>query len=256
MIQRVSAVALTTFRESVRDRLFLIVGLFGLMLLGATTLLSPLTIGAQGKIVADVGLGGMLLFGLFVVAFLGSNLLRKELDHRTVTTVLSKPLSRREYLHGKFCGLGLTLLCMLLFMAVVFLLATLLTPATFAVRYLAAFYMILLELLLLLAAALLFASFASPVLAGLFTCGLFAAGHLSEDLLGLQMLLGGSLHGQVMRILYYVVPNLEIFNVRGDVVHGLGVPAAHLVLASLYALCYGTVLLVLAGAIFARKELR
>lgn len=256
MIQRVTAVALNTFRETVRDRIFYLVAIFGLILLASSALLSPLTIGAQGKIVADVGLGSLALFGLLVAVFVGSGMLRKELDKRTITTILTKPVSRLEYLLGKYAGLTLTLLCMLAAMVLLFLLVTLVTPATFSARYLAAVYLIFWELLLLNGAVVLFSTFVSPVLAMVFTLGLFAIGHLSEDILSFGQLMGGAVQATASRVIYYLVPNLEIFNARGLVVHGGTVSAAHLGLATLYGFCYTALLIVLAAGIFARKELK
>jgi ABC-type transport system involved in multi-copper enzyme maturation permease subunit len=256
VIQRVTAVALNTFRETVRDRIFYLVAIFGLILLASSALLSPLTIGAQGKIVADVGLASLSLFGLLVVVFVGSGMLRKELDKRTITTILTKPVSRLEYLLGKYAGLTLTLFCMLAAMVLLFMLVTLVTPATFSARYLAAIYLVFWELLLINGAVLLYSTFVSPVLAMVFTLGLFVIGHLSEDILSFGQLMGGTMQAAVSRAIYYLVPNLEIFNARGLVVHGGSVSAAHLGLATLYGFCYTALLIVLAAGIFARRELK
>lgn len=256
MLSRVVAVALNTFRETVRDRIFYLVAVFGLILLSSSAVLSPLTIGAQKKIVADVGLASMSLFGLLVVVFVGSSMLRKELDKRTITTILSKPISRREYLLGKYCGLSLTLLSMLLIMAVLFVLTTWLSGAGLGWRYLGAIYLILLELLLINAAVLFFASFVSPVLAAMFGLGLFAIGHLSEDILRFGQVVGGQLQARLCQVIYYVVPNLELFNRRGAVVHGDQIEVGYLLLITLYGASYTGLLVVLAGSIFARRELR
>lgn len=256
MINRVSAVAWNTFRESVRDRVFYLVAVFGFIVLGSSAVLSPLTIGAQSKIVADVGLGSMSLFGLLVVIFVGCSLLSKELDKRTITTILTKPISRREYLFGKYCGLSLTLFGMLLVMAFLFVLITFFTPGGMHFSYVTAFYLIFLELLLITAAVMLFSSFVSPVLSAVFTIGLFIIGHLSEDIMQFGQLMGGTSQSTLSKLVYYVIPNLELFNIRGEVVHGVPVATSHILLATLYGLCYTTLLIVCAGAIFARKELK
>lgn len=253
---RVAAVAQSTFRETVRDRIFYLVGLFGLVLVGSSAVLSPLTIGAQGKIVLDVGLGSLLLFGLLVAVMVGSTMVRKEIDRRTITTILAKPVGRREYLLGKYCGLSLTLTVMVGMMLLVFLAAIALTPAEFSPRLLAAVYLVLLELLLLNAAVLLFSTFVSPTLAAVFTLALFGVGHLSEDILEFGRVMGGSWQARLSSLLYHVLPNLEVFNVRGAVVHGDAVATSHLLLATVYAVGYGGLLVILAGAIFRRRELR
>jgi ABC-type transport system involved in multi-copper enzyme maturation permease subunit len=256
MLRRVRAVALNTYRETVRDRLFYLVGVFGVIMIASTAVLSPLTIGAQEKIVVDVGLGAMSIFGLLVTVLVGSNMVRKEVDKQTVTTILAKPLSRREYLLGKFFGLNITLVAMLAIMAVLFVAVVLITSAQLGTSYLAAFYLAYLELMLITAAVVLFSTLVSPPLAAVATLLLYVIGHLSESLRSFGALLGSPLQARLLEIVYYVVPNLEVFNVRGAVVHGDAVSSSHVLLATLYGLGYSTVLLILAGAVFARKELR
>jgi len=101
---RVQALAMSTFRETVRDRIFYLAGVFGFVMLLSTSVLSPLNVGAQGKIVADVGLAAMVVIGLLVAVFVGSSMVRKELDKGTIVTILAKPVGRREYIFGKFLG--------------------------------------------------------------------------------------------------------------------------------------------------------
>lgn len=256
MLKQVGAVALSTFRETVRDRIFYLVGIFGILLLASSAVLSPLTIGAQDKIVSDVGLAGISLFGLLVVVFVGSSMVRKEIDRRTITTILAKPIGRRAYLYGKFCGLNLTLLCMIGFMAAIFLLVLLVTPASLSLRFLIAVYFTFLELILVNAVALLFSAMVSPVLAAVLTLGVFVIGHLSESLRAFGQLVGSAVQARLAEVVYYTVPNLEIFNVRGAVVHGETIGGDHIVNATVYGLAYTGLLLLLAGAVFARKELR
>lgn len=256
MVARVAAVARSTFLESVRDRVFYLLALFGLVLIGSSTVLSPLTIGAQAKIVLDVGLAALLLFGLLVAVLVGSNMVRKEIDRRTITTILAKPVGRREYLLGKYCGLSLTLTVMVAGMLLLLLVGIAVTPAEFSPRLLAAAYLTLLELLLINAAVLLFSTFVSPALSASFTLALFGIGHLSQDLLEFGRVVGGEGQARLARLAYHLVPDLEIFNVRGAVVHGDPVAATHVLLASVYALCWVGLLVLAAGSIFSRRELR
>ncbi len=256
MLNHVSAVALSTFRETVRDRIFYLVAVFGFLLIGSSAILSPLTIGAQDKIVTDVGLAGMTIFGLLVSVFVGSNMVRKESDKRTITTILAKPVSRRAFLLGKFCGLNLTLLSMLATMGTMFLVVLLFSPADFSLRYLAAIYLIFLELVLITAAVVLFSTCVSPVLAAVLSLGTFVIGHLSESIRHFGTMMGSAFQARLAEVVYYLVPNLEVFNVRGAVVHGDTVSAEHIVLGTVYGICYTALLVIIACAIFIRKELR
>ncbi len=256
MSRRISALALSTFRETVRDRIFYLVAVFGFVMLASTAVLSPLNVGAQGKIMADVGLAAMVIFGLVVAVFVGSAMVRKEMDKGTIVTILSKPIGRREYIFGKFLGLNLTLVSMLAVMAVLFLLMLLMAPGSFSFRFLSAFYLSFLELMVINAIVIFFSTCVSPILAAVFTLGAFAVGHLSESIRDFGQMQGTAFQQQMSEVVYYIIPNLEVFNVRGAVVHGDPVLMSHILMATLYAVCWTALLLLLAGSIFNRKELR
>jgi len=252
----VVAVALNTFRETVRDRVLYLVGVFGLVLIGSSAVLSPLAIGAQAKVVADVGLASLTVFGLLVVVFVGSGMLHKEIDKRTVTVVLARPVSRRAYVVGKFAGLSLTLACLLGVMAAIFLGVALATRVPLHGGYAIAFLMALLELLVITAAAVFLSTFVSPVLCAVFTVALFVIGHLSADLRAFGEVMGGTGLRLATRLFFYALPDLEMFDVRGAVVYGDPIAAAQVLRAAVYGLGLTALLLVLAGAVFAHKELR
>jgi len=252
----VGALMLSTYRETVRDRIFYLVAVFGFVMLASTAVLSPLTIGAQGKIMSDVGLASMVIFGLLVVVFVGSGMVRKEMDKGTITTILAKPVHRREYLLGKYLGLNLTLLVMLAVMGALFLIMLFLAPGAFSLRFVAAFYLTFLELSLINAVVVFFSTSVSPVLAAVFTLGTFMVGHLSQSIRDFGALQDGAFQQKTAQVVYYLVPNLEVFNVRGAVVHADPVTWQHVGLATVYGVCWIGLLLLLAGSVFARRELR
>jgi ABC-type transport system involved in multi-copper enzyme maturation permease subunit len=256
MTGNIMALATSTFLETVRDRIFYLVAIFGFIMLASTAILSPLTVGAQSKIMADVGLASMVIFGLLVVVFVGSSMVRKELEKGTIVTILSKPVGRREYLIGKFLGLNLTLASMLAIMGLLFLLMLFLAPGSFSLRFLGAFYLTFLELTLINAVVVFFSTSVSPVLAAMFTLGVFTVGHLSQSIRDFGQMQGGVFQQQVSELVYYLTPNLEVFNLRGPIVHGTAVSGEHLVMATVYSLAWTVLLLVVAGSIFSRKELR
>ncbi len=255
-VRRVTAVAHNTYRETVRDRIFYLVAVFGFVMLASTAVLSPLTVGAQGKIMTDVGLASMVVFGLLVVVFVGSGMVRKEMDKGTIVTILAKPVSRREYLLGKFLGLNLTLTAMLAIMAALFAVMLAVAPGEFSPRFLGAVYLTFLELTLINAVAVLFSTCVSSVLAAVFTLGAFIVGHLSESIREFGQLQDGPMQERISDLVYRLVPNLEVFNVRGAVVHGDPVTWAHLGWATIYGLGWTGLLLILAGSVFSRRELR
>jgi len=141
-------------------------------------------------------------------------------------------------------------------MALVFVLVALATPVELGPRYLTALYCAFLELSVVTAVAVFLSTFASPVLTAVFTLALFVVGHVSGDLKTFGETLGGAALRQATRAAYYALPNLEIFNVRGAVVHGDPVAPAQVGLATLHATAWVALLLLGAGAIFRRKELK
>jgi ABC-type transport system involved in multi-copper enzyme maturation permease subunit len=198
----------------------------------------------------------MVIFGLVVAVFVGSAMVRKEMDKGSIVTILAKPVGRREYILGKFLGLNLTLASMLGVMGVVFMLLLFVAPGTFSFRFLNAFYLGFLELMLLNAVVIFFSTCVSPILAAVFTLGVFAVGHLSESIRDFGQMQGTEAQLRMSEFVYYLTPNLEVFNVRGAVVHGDPVTLHHLLMATIYGVAWTALLLLLAGAIFDRKELR
>ncbi|MCB1181968.1 ABC transporter permease subunit [bacterium] len=256
MNRRVTALALSTFRETVRDRIFYLVAVFGFVMLASTAVLAPMNVGAQGKIMSDVGLAAMVVFGLVVAVFVGSAMVRKEMDKGTIVTILAKPVGRREYLLGKFLGLNLTLVSMLAVMTALFLLMLLIAPGAFSLRFLAPIYLGFLELMLLNAVVVFYSTCVSPILAAVFTLATFAVGHLSESIRDFGQMQGTPFQQTMADVVYYLLPNLEVFNMRAAVVHGDSVPPEHLLMATVYGLSWTALLLLLGSAIFARRELR
>lgn len=253
---KIVAIARNTFREAVRDRIFALVGAFGLLLMASTVVLSPLSVGAQQKLVADIGLAGISIFAVLVVLFVGSGLVHKELDKRTIVTLLSKPVSRMEYLLGKYFGLLSTIVCMMLLMGVVFAAALLITGSGFQSSYLLSIALTLCEMVLVTAVVIFFSAFTSPVLTTLFTLGVFLAGRLLPDLESFAI---ATKNGQVERtvdVVKYVLPNLDLFDVRNAAVHGLPIETGHVVWAVGYMVIYSAALLVLAELIFRGREFK
>jgi ABC-type transport system involved in multi-copper enzyme maturation permease subunit len=256
---RISAIARNAFREAVRDRVLYNLVLFVLLLTAASIFIGELSGGQERKIIVDLGLSAMLLFGMFISIFVGVGLVYKEIERRTIYAVFSKPVGRGEFLVGKYLGLCFTLLVNVLVMGVGVSLALLyvsrgwdpLIPTIWP-----AMLLIYFELMLLTAIALLFSSFSSPALSALLTFMIFIAGHFSADL----KVLGASLSSASARwfftALYYLLPNLANYSFITPAAHGR-TPAAGLVFASaLYALVYITVILAAATLIFSRRNFK
>lgn len=250
------AIARNTFREAVRDRVFALVAVFGLLLVSSSIILSPLTIGAQQKLVADIGLASISVFSVLVVLFVGSGLVSKEVDKRTIMTLLSKPVSRFEYLFGKYLGLLGTIGVMIGAMSVLFAAALLATGSRFEVAYLISLGLTAMEMVVVTAVVIFFSSFTSSVLTSIFTLGVFLAGRMLPDLEAFAVVTASPGVERSMDILRYALPNLDLFDVRNAAVHGLPIDGQHVAWAVVYGLMYSGVLLLVADRLFRRREFK
>ena len=250
------AIARNTFREAVRDRVFALVAVFGLLLVSSSIILSPLTIGAQQKLVADIGLASISVFSVLVVLFVGSGLVSKEIDKRTIMTLLSKPVSRFEYLFGKYLGLLGTIGVMIGAMSVLFAAALLATGSRFEVAYLISLGLTAMEMVVVTAVVIFFSSFTSSVLTSIFTLGVFLAGRMLPDLEAFAVVTASPGVERSMDFLRYALPNLDLFDVRNAAVHGLPIDGQHVAWAVVYGLMYSGVLLLVADRLFRRREFK
>jgi Cu-processing system permease protein len=250
------AVARGTFREAVRDRvLFLVVG-FGVIVLVFSRLLSPIAMGEGNRNTIDLGLSTLGLLGIVIVALVGTGLVHKEIERRTIHVVLSRPVSRASYLIGKWAGLSGTMGAAVLAMGAILLAVSVamrgpevVGPVTQAVFLLALANMVLAAL------AVLFSSLSTPILSVVYTLGLYATGYWTSDLRDFSRQMPGAL-GDLVRGVSYVLPNLELFNLRSQVAHLETAPALQLVLAVGYAAAYVAAVLALAVVAFERRELK
>ncbi len=256
---RIAAIARNAFREAVRDRVLYNLVLFVLLLTGASVFIGELSGGQERKVIVDLGLSAMLLFGVFIAIFVGVGLVYKEIERRTIYAVFSKPVGRGEFLVGKYLGLCLTLLVNVLVMGVGVSLALLyvshgwdpLIPTIWP-----AVLMIYMELMLLTATALLFSSFSSPALSALLTFMVFIIGHFSADLKSLAASLGGSAARWLFTGLYYLLPNLSNYSFITPAAHGRAPSPGFVFAAALYAFVYIAVILSAATLVFSRRNFK
>ena len=256
---RITAIARNAFREAVRDRVLYNLVLFVLLLTAASIFIGELSGGQERKVIVDLGLSAMLLFGVFIAIFVGVGLVYKEIERRTIYAVFSKPVGRGEFLVGKYLGLCLTLLVNVLVMAVGVSLALLYVshgwdPLISTIW--PAVFLIYIELMLLTAIALLFSSFSSPALSALLTFFVFIIGHFSADLKGLATSMGSTSARWLFDVLYYLLPNLANYSFITPAAHGRAPSAGFVFASALYALVYIVVILAAATLVFSRRNFK
>ncbi len=258
MNTRIAHIASNTFREAVRDRVLYNLIAFALLLSGAAILVGQISIDIEKLVVINLGLSAVSLFGVVIAIFIGIGLVSKEIEKRTLYTILSRPVRRWEFIVGKFFGLAGTLVVNALLMAVGVFAALFYVAHKFVASdalILVALYFIILEFLIICSLALLFSSFSSPLLSAVFAFSLFIIGSFAEDLRGFA----GMAHGFTRCLATgaaYLVPNFSAFNVISSIAHGQPVPGQLIVQNTLYALFYAAMALSGAVLIFEHRNLK
>ncbi|MBH0204587.1 MAG: ABC transporter permease [Nitrospira sp.] len=252
---KVLSIALNTFRENLRDKLLYNLLFFALLMIGSSLLLMRLTLGEFHRLLLDIGLGSVNIFSVLIAIFVGIGLVSKEIDKKTIYTIVSKPVARFEFLLGKFFGLTITLLVNMLIMTAGLLAVLMAQSVPIEAVLFKAIGLILLECMVVTAVALLCSTFTSATLSAIFTLAIYVIGHLTADLKTFGQKMDG-LGRSVLEGIYYLLPNLERFNLKGNVTHHIDVPLNELVLIVAYGMAYAAFLLLLASVIFQRRDFR
>ena len=252
-------VAVNTFREAVRDRVLYNLIFFALLMMGTAVLVGGVSIGIERSVIVNLGLSAISLFGIVMAIFIGVGLVYKEMEKRTLYSLLAKPVQRWQFLVGKFAGLLLTLVVNTALMTVG-LAAALLYVNRKVERsdgsILVAIYFILLELALLTALALFFSCFSTPILSTLFTLGIYIAGVFAPDIRDIGMVTASPIAKGLATLIYYLLPNFHNFNVIAAAAHHEAVPFALIWQNTLYAVIYACVVLIAAAAVFSGRDLK
>jgi ABC-type transport system involved in multi-copper enzyme maturation permease subunit len=252
-VNAVTAIALNTFREAIRDRVLYLILAFALVLIAISHFVSLLTVGSEVKIVKDLGLAAISIFGLLTAVFVGVSLVFKEIERRTVYTLLAQPVRRWQFVCGKYAGLSLVLLCSVLVTGAAVMVAVAIEGES-PLGLLPAIALGFVELELIAAFAILFSSFTNPILAAVGTVATYVAGHLSWSIDLLEKRIAGEAGKALCRGLHAVLPNLDRLNVKASAVHGIALPQGYVLAAAVYGIGYAVVVVIVACLVFERRE--
>ena len=258
MISRLSAITFNTFREAVRDRVLYNLIIFALLLVATAPLFSQISLGIERLIMIHVGLSAISIFGIIIAIFIGIGLVSKEIEKKTLYTILSRPVRRWEFIAGKYLGLLMTLIVNAALMTAGFYLALFIVfhaLASYDTGFLIAIYFIILQFFIVTAITLLFSSFSSPIFAAIFAFALFAIGTFSEDLRNFAALAHGAARWLATGAAY-LVPNFASLNVISQVAHAEPVSGKLILFNTLYALLYSLTAIAAATIIFERRNLK
>jgi len=259
----VPVIALNTFREAVRDRILYVLLVFGILMILVSRAIGWVSFGGESKIMTDLGLGAIWMFSGMVSIFIGTGLIYKEIDKRTIYTILAKPAERWQFLAGKYLGLVLTTLVNLLLLSALFLAYLWFCGAPVTAALGQALFLNFVEMMVVTAVAILFSSASTPLMSAIFTTIVFFAGQLTKWVVDL-----GAIYQQthpwlekLLHFIYLFLPNLHNFNIRREAVLAtqgrlhLAISPDELFSCTIYGLSYTLALLLAAHLLFKRRNL-
>lgn len=253
---RIWTIAMNTLREAVRNKLLYALLFFAIFMIAAGVVLSALSYTESERILQDFGFAAIRLFSVAIAIFVGVSLIHREVERRTVYIILSKPLSRAEFLLGKYLGLVVTIWMQMAIMVAAFVIVSLSTGAPLNAGHSVAFALTAMELAVIVAVATFFSAFTTPMLASFFSAGIWMAGHLTRDLRDIGASSVSESVKQATAIFHRLMPDLESFNFSIQAAHGLAFTASDVWLPLVYGAGYVAILLVSAIAVFERRDLR
>ncbi len=255
-MNRILAIAENTFKESLRQRIMLLLIVFSIILIVISLFLEPFALGESPKLLRDFGMAVASIFGVLVVIIIGSTLIHKDIEKRTIYTVIAKPVKRAEIILGKFLGLFLLVAILQGAMAIIHQFTIFIYEGKFDLPILLNLPFSLIGIMVLSSILLLFSSFSSTTLTSIMGVLFYVIGHASPDL----KLFADTVKVPAIKYLaygfYYILPNLENFNLRLELVHKLPIYTDRLLFSICYGFIYTIFLLYLAIIVFEKKEFK
>jgi len=253
-MNNITTIAKNTFKETIRDRILYAILAFAILFIASTVVFGSLSLGEDIKVIKDFGLAGIYIFSIIITIFLGVSLIYKEIEKNTLYLILSKPISKSQLIIGKYFGLLLSVTLTTLLMTAVYLIVVATKGGGFDAGSLLAVLLNLFEISIFISISILFSTLFTPLLGTIFSIIILYVGHSLDTLLRFADK-SESISGYLVYPVYYLLPNLEKFNIRNLVVHGDMVSTPEYLLTILYAIIYSIILLSIAKISLEKEEL-
>lgn len=253
---KIWAIAQNTFREAVRDRILhsIIFFAFGMILL--SLVLKEVTIGEQDKVVRSIAQSSIDIFASIMAMFLGISTIGKELENKTIYTLLSKPIGRAHFLLGKYCGIILTILAEVVLLSLFYTLLIGIEQGFPEPIFFASLVLVMVEMMLITACSVLCASYSSRTTASAFMLAIFVIGHLADDIWLFSSEAQTPMIRQLGQALYYLLPNFEALSIRTQSIHNESIPLMEMLYSTGYGICYTAAVLICATTLFRRRDIQ
>lgn len=253
------ALAHASFQSTTRSRLSVAVLLFGVALLGFTSLMTSSSLHEEARLMCDLGLFLGSLIACLSALVLSAQSLYRDLERKSLFTIATKPVSRGVIIWGKFLGISMTSGTLVLLMASAWYALAWRMSVPLDSVMIQAWVLVWVESIVVGAIAMFFGSFSTPLLASTLAFGVMFVGRFGEEIIALNeraMRLGKPNMGlSIAEWLTPVVPPLHLYNITEEVVYGVNLPIAYTVKATLTGVTYCIICLTLASLIFSRRDL-
>lgn len=252
-MNKIFAIVYYTLKENIRNKVFYVSIFFAILILFSTLLFSILGGEAELRLLFDFGLAAIELFALLITIYASVNLVLGEIESKTIYLLLTRPLSRKAYLFGRYLGILFAVYLSIIIMSLGHLSLLGLKKWTFDLGYLFILLGLGFKIMLISAIAIFFSLFSSSAISSVsFTFFFWLLGHFTEELKFLGLHLNSIFLKYLVKFFYYLLPNFQYFNFRDH--WGSGLNISFIFLALLYGLVYTTTCFLLTSLLFSRKE--
>ena len=246
-------IAYNTFKELTRNKILYLILFFGIILIVFSLALASLSLGQTEKIIVDFGLASLEVFGFISVIFIWSQILFKEIEWKTIYLILSKPISRYEFILGKFLWFASILFFVIFFQAVIFFGLAFYSQVPFNMLLVYSIVFIYLKLLVLFSIILFLSSFASSILSIIVTILVYIISHSITSIIDMAAFKKNEILVYIWKFLYIVFPNFEALNIKNLILTPEKIWFNYLVWNTAYALIYLIFILFFTIIIFNKK---
>lgn len=255
-MSRIFNVAYYTFLEMVRNKVLYILLFFAIFIFVLGIAITQMTIGDEINIISDIGLGTIEIFSTVLAIFLGISLVQKELSLKTLHPLLARPLSRAEYVLGKFAGMMLLIIVEIIVMCIIFAILLFVYGGIGRFTgYLPAVYTILLQTSTVISVAVLCSTLTEPAVAAMITISFYLIGATSYNLVYAISKRSSETVVNIITTLRYILPDFSHFNIKDNLVYGRGLEGLSIGFASFYALFIVVIVLSVSVILFNGKEI-
>jgi ABC-type transport system involved in multi-copper enzyme maturation permease subunit len=247
-------IAKNTFKETIRDRILYAILAFAVLFLLSTVIFGSISLGEDIKVIKDFGLAGIYIFSIIIAIFLGTSLIYKEIEKKTLYILLSKPVSSVQFIVGKYFGLFASVVLNIAVMSIIYLGIIAYKGGGFDYLSLWSLLLLVFETSIFIGLTILFSTITTPLAGMIYSVIVLYIGH------SLSLLKQASAQSnQFMKILtdivYYGFPNLEKFNIRNLVVYGANVTSSEIIFPIFYSIFFTIILLWISSFALKKKDL-